>query len=289
MAEENNDLEEILLYKPRETLDGKSFDKDIFVPEMSKLNDLKEYRERIAKDRTDISAIADAGGRLFGKPNLFTNMDNPDLKATAYLNESIGEGTDVIAKYVKENSDDFFDKLGDNNLINLIYSVPVYETSDEDHNKFVRLLNKVKGIDEASKDPSARIKYVQDRISKAPDWFQTAYYYFSDREDNNLGIFKLFAEHAQLQLQKEFFGEDGKINTNKLEKRVKDSLDKAWDEYNKEPNEGSKKDIWERDIRPIYLALAELAYPGTEEDYKYDKDPDREDRKADRREVGMRN
>lgn len=263
------------------------YDRAKFVKAYGKFGDLEGYIQDLEKDPNNPSAASDLGALLHGNARHYEEMNNPINVARFEADRAYSEGANAMAFYVKNNIDKFFERLEDKDLVTLVTNLPLYKTSDEEHNKFIEKINEMKKLGEAAKDPSKANEYVQSKIKKAPKWLQEAFSYFGTRQDYTAALFQEFAQDTQKEFQAEILTEDGKINKNKLEKIVKDSIKVAWDKHDEESNEGDKSDLWKMNIRPYYLTLAKLVYPKEKKEEKYDKDAAREDRKKERRTIGL--
>ena len=269
-----------------------SHDRDIFVPAFKKVLDLESRVNRINKNQGDVSAISDLGGMLRGDPSYYHKKQSPATAVLVGANEAYPDAIDAIAKYTKKNLDDFFDLFGENDFLNLAYSIPLYKKdNDEAHNKFVDLMSEVRALREISKDPSKMEQYVREKIKECPEWLQRELNLTGDIQ----GLFKEFGDIVNAKLQKEMYLEvidkDGsrklRVDKNRIKKIVEDSLDNAWDKYNDETYESTKKDIWEADLRSTYVTIARMAYPKEKKVRDLDKDKDAVEREDERKVIGM--
>ncbi|MBU3906697.1 MAG: hypothetical protein KKA64_00420 [Nanoarchaeota archaeon] len=266
-----------------------SYDRKTFVDKFGDLSDLEEYIETMQKEPNNPSVLSDLSTLLHGDDQFYSELTNPLSVASGEADRAYTYGIDAIAKYVKKNLNDFFGKTDEKDALKLVSNLPLYKTGNEEHDKFVKLSDEIKEISAASQDAQKMQNYTVKQIKSLPEWLQESFAYFGNRQDYASALFKEFASHTQRKFNKAVSTEEREINKNKLERIIKDSLRKAHEEQDKEPNKKDKYDIWKKAIRPYYLVLAKLVHPKEKKKEKLSNsfEREREERKAERRELGM--
>ena len=274
-------------YKPINS--EESYNREKFVESFGEFSDLENYIQGLIKTPNNPTILSDLGALLRKKPGFYQNMPNPAGVARTEADRAYSSGIEQIAKYVEKNKEKFFNLLDEEKILGLVTNLPLYKTGDKKHDEFIEKLNEIHIINEAEKDASKMHQYVNSKINEIPEWAREAYTLLQGNQNYVQATFQEFKEVAQIRFQKEILTKKGKPDKAKLENIIKNSLKKAWEKYNDEDNLEDKKDIWEGDIRPYYLTLAKMVYADEKKQAKYDKDPAKENRKEDRRKIGMGN
>jgi len=297
MAEKNTRTEEIndfdMVYKPIDP--SKSYDRGTFVNSFDDFSDLESYVRKLQEDPRDPDATSDLGALLLGNPQFFSKVDDPFI-TRKHAEDSYSESVEKIARYTEKNFNDFLDKCEDEEIFSYVQNVPLYKleknNGNEEHNKFIDSLNKVKEIQEITKegDLSKMGRYVAEKMKDAPDWLQSAFAGAYTNERYISQLFEGFASNDQMRFMgiiTEGEGEKQKINRKFLENVVKDSLKSAHKQREKESDKKTQNDIWKRDIRPYHVTLAGIVYNSEKSKMKKDKNPEKERRKEKRKKLGM--
>ncbi|MBU2053151.1 MAG: hypothetical protein V1788_00435 [Nanoarchaeota archaeon] len=259
------------------------YDNKIFVPTHNRDSKLEQKVDGLKKDIHSPKYIKDISKILYnGKADAYAKFPNQGEVARFDADRFIDNAEKSKALHVKNNLDDFFKLVDGNQMLNLVRSLPLYKTNDEKHNKLVDAINEMRDIQDASKDFSKMSQYVESKLEGIPAWLQESLSYYSENQEYISSVFKQFAGFAQNRFQKEthlFLVENGKIkkavaNRGKLEKALRDSLDKLWEMYKDETISGEKSDIIDDRINPYYLALANTVYPKEDNKFKKDQDED---------------
>lgn len=278
------------LYTPIES--NREFNRDEFVSSFDDYKNLQAYVKALREDSNDPYVTRGLAELLTKNQEYFEQFDDPSVKARVYGNSANEESKESMAEYVQGNLDDFFKLYDDTDMLALVSSVPLYklneDKSSKEHNEFVDLFNEIRSLEEISKDPRKIRVYVDDKIEDTPEWFKEVYGFFSGRQDHMQALFQEFSKDTQIDFLRASRTEDGSINMKKLEGILRNGTDEALKEYRSETNEGDKKDIWNTNIRPIYLTVAELIYGKEKAKIEEHKNPERVERKERRREKGMR-
>lgn len=274
-----------------------NYDRRTFVKAMGKGGDLEQYIDAFGKN-SNSGARGDLGGLIHDDSSFYAAMaaDTVAKEAadahSAHI-RSIGgwveqqvDGSLARKKgYVERNANDFWGKFNDSELVQLIHSVPLYFTGDEEIDHVVNLFRELGKIRAAQQNHTIH-EYVEGRMKKMPEWMQESFSNYTSRDPTYVErAFESFAAQTQMDLAKALGGKTP--NRTLITRVIKTSLavaDKAFDD---EPNIGDKADIFEKQIRPYYLAMAETLYPREKKEQKLADDPDREERKTARKKLGM--
>jgi len=267
-----------------------NYDRDIFVPTHNRDSKLEQKVAGLQKDSNNPSLISDIAGILHNNKKAYANFVNPGVIARKEADSFLSEATDAKAFYVKKNFDDFIDLVDGKQMLNLAMSLPLYKTDNEDHNRLVDVINEMRVLEEAQKDPSKMGQYVESKLEGIPTWLQESLSYFSGNQEYISSIFNQFAGFAQNKFQREthsFEIENGRVksatvNRGRLETAFKDSLDKIWEMHDDETNPEDQNDILDDFINPYYLTLAKTVYSKEENELKKDRDADAVEREEKR-------
>lgn len=279
-----------MVYEPLNP--NEKFDEKTYVGKFDDFMDLQEYVSGLRSDKSSerLDAIRDLGKLLMGDRDHFERLENSESDARAVSDFAYESTVENTARYVQRNLEDFFKIYEDDDLRQLILTLPIYKLDNKgqnigDHNDFVDLLNELRSLEEIKKNPDKMVAYVDAKIKKSmPEWFQKSFRGYSiSRPDHVARYFERYSRDAEVKLEKMMRMKDRGIDTKKLEYIIRNSLAQAWEEHGKESHEGDKKDIWERAIRPVYIGIAQSIFKKRKAKLKMEKDPAREARKARRR------
>jgi len=276
MAEENLEYKTI---NPEENYDGNAI-----IQHYEDFQDMNKYIQTIKEDSENTSAWEDSGKLLHKSPFYYFNVNR---SPRSDLEGAISEEYNNLAKYANKHSSNIFGKLKSEDYVNLTQKVPLYKTGDKGHDEFIDSLNEFKRLNEISKDTNKIFEYVQEKVSKGPNWFQISFMKYGENDLNV--IFKSYLANAQTKVSEKMFDENKEVKKEFLEKVFKDSLSEAEAELSKEDySEEEKNDLWEANVRPYYFTLLEEVYKREKEDEdKPQKKEDRDERRKARREKGM--
>ena len=278
------------LYSPIDS--SRKFNRDEFVSSFDDYKNLQNSVTALREDTDNPYIINNLAELLTGNSQFFEQFNDSHVKARVYGDRVNEHSTESMAKYVQGNLDDFFKLYDDTDMLGLVSSVPLYKLGNEDrsskeHNEFVDLVNEIKSLEEISKDPRKIRGYVDNKIADTPEWFKEVYSFFSGRQDHMQALFQEFSRDTQIDFQKASRTKNGRINMKKIEGVLRNGIDEALKEYGNETNEGVKKDIWNTNIRPIYLSVAEIIHGKEKTEMENYKDPERVRRKERRGKKGM--
>jgi hypothetical protein len=263
-----------------------------FVSAQKQLNDLGAYAQALSKDVYNVGAREDLCGLLLGDSNKQNGMAPERLIKMA--GEAYGDGIDSMGRYVRHNFKDFMGKLDGESLNRVVYSVQLYATGNKEHDEIVSLFRDIREM--GSKDEQTKSEAINRAINhllktdNMPRWAKVLI--SADKQFLGeiviprfyAGRNKALAEHLQ---------KDGKPDKDKLRKLVEDSIKVANDRYGDVPSgkehNGERKDIWEGDLRPYYIATAQALYPIEKKELEKNNDrkQDEKKREAERQSLGM--
>jgi hypothetical protein len=289
-------------------IDPKSdYDRKEFVFRAGEFFDLSEYYAQVSQNSGDIGALKDLVGKAadyiegddeYKKDWISRATQNPHL-AIARGDAMLGTGQISMAKYVEKNRDEFLNKLQVEKLHGIIFSQPLYSTGEEKHDKIKDLISKIRKINEAiekeKKGEHGAIdeviqKEFKDLIATIPEEHKI---YLN--EDISYALPKLkevLIRRINRKAGMLFRDKDGNLDKNEIVsylkrnyKAVEDNIENVpkGEEHNKE-----RFKIWDKNLKLHYLTLAQALYgqekPGQEED----NDKDKQARKKESAEKGIR-
>lgn len=250
------------VYRPIEP--SKSHDRGTFLYHQDTLNNLTKYRSQLDKDPNDLKAREDFSRKIFGDPTYHVGLSEVDMRT--HVRAVHEDALEKMAHYAEHNFNELFNRLGDQSLQMLAFSVPLYIVKDnKGHNALVNLLGEVKEIEQiAEKEDIGKMRgYLLNAVEKdktLPDYMKKIIRYLSKSESTIARVFANANQAKHAILSQALSTKDGKPKTGRLRSLIKDSLNSAKDVLEDEKDEGKKRDIWEDVIRPYYEKLAEVAY-----------------------------
>lgn len=272
------------LYRPINTEEG--YDRGDFVREADKFFKLEGYLERLIKDPRDPDALNDLGLLLHTDSGFYHEHDPIVSRTESKM--AYSHGIESMSQYVKRNLGDFLGLCDDSDIVKYVTSVPIYKIGNGEHDDFVDSLNEIRLIQEIAKsgDPGKAGEYVQRKLENVPQWLKEAFGALHGNSSYVQALFQEFARDDQAKFTRMIQDEDGKVKRGFLEMVLKDSLGKAWKEHDK-AHEKDEEDVYEIDIRPLYIRLARLVYTKEKAAEREDEDPERIEGRQRRAELGM--
>ena len=265
----------------RKNTPTEAYDRDKFVSYFGVYQNVRGYLKKLKENSGDYGAKQDLCGALFSNPGIAENLALERVMDYGY--QFNDKETNAIVAYSKHNQDKMLEELTDEEMYKLVILLPAITGINPEHDKLAKIVNENKKIAEARQSGEGIAEYVNAKAKKFPEWFKEAY----SPSDAQV-FFHAFEGYAQNELLSAFVDKGTKkVDRKKVENFYKDNIKKVKEEYDKEPDGKVKKDIIDGDINPRYLALAEVLYPRKKKESKYDKNPEKEDRKKERREIGM--
>lgn len=306
MTQENT-LEENALEMSKVIKPSAKYDRANFVEGMDVFDKLRGYKKRLEDSKgEDPESRIDLGELLRKNPTHYAGHSGGHVikqakEAISDLEGMIGGWTEPSQDrkslkrekgYVENNLDEFLNRLTANELFALINNLPLYNTNNPEIDRLIRIIRETQKISRAEKGKEEEVKeqvreYVSERMKKAPAWLQRSFSYSVGDPNFVMEEFESYRNAAMLELSKATRNEKGELNKDLFVRVLKESLAVAQREYNRETNLGDKSDIFEGDIRPYYLTLAQVLYPREKEEREREKDPDGKKRQDERRALGM--
>ena len=281
---DTNPLEFKLLRPERKHDTSGDYDSE-FLDSFEAFSKLNKYYQTLNEKPYDVGAREDAGKDIYGDPSFYKD---PNKSVLSDLEQLISLDTEYIARYSENNESELQGRLEKDNYARLIQRVPLYKKEDDDeHNKVVDAFSSLRKIQSSGKDVDSMMGYLQEKIKATQG---TEYEWFGLLLQNNLhsekyiqDLFSIYLRGAQTDFQNTLKDVDPK-------KVFKDSLEEAKKELEKESLDKEKADIWKKNIRPYYLALAEEVYQVEDKKSGEDKsqeEKDKDERRNERRARGM--
>ena len=290
---EEKDLEEIIQNMKNGvfnyigiTPDAK-FDRDDFINHFYWLGKVRGYEKKIneTKGNPAPGVRKDLAEILFGSKDIGLMLPEPFVRDAA--KEARKTYEERMAFYVQNNYDDFIgaidkSKQADDMFVSLAFSVPLYKQLDDDgkvkdniHNKTIKRIRDYQEVEAAQKaaqegDGSKMRKVVEKSLddSNLPGRLKKLLknYLF---DQTILGLVFQAEVGARANIAKATLTIDGKkVDRSKIKGMLEDSLDEAWRLHGIETNPSKRGDIYEDDIIPIYMAIADIANNGMLEEYQ---------------------
>lgn len=235
-----------------------AYDRKTFVKAQGTLNDLREYRDTLAKDPYDVGARESLYEITFGDLTMHRGESPETVRLLADF--ALTRGSEGMEGYAANNWGKFMSVLDGKSMQKLALSLPLYKAEGKkEHNDLVSLIGDVKNMEHAASENE--IGTMRDEVlgmidSKyVPDWAKDLVRYFAN--DSNF-VRKVYINNlsAKRSVLAEEISVDKKPNKKKLQKLIEDSLDSAIDAFEDEKSKSKKSDAWKANIRPYYLAIA---------------------------------
>lgn len=252
------------------------YNRDGFLPSYSAFMDLNKWADSIKKNPHDLSAREKLGKLLTGDKSFHRGLTPEDMLSASKGVSSYA--TDNTAKYVEHNLNKFLHLISDEGWQGVVLSAPLYLTGKDKYDEVVKVIWQYKDLGKIAKENDAgkMNKYVAGMAKnpRVPKW---AAKMVKDLGDSEVFVRKIFGR--QLGAHQQLVGhalsdEKGKPDVAKMRDLVTESINKAKEAYSDEEQEGDKGDIWDNDIKPIYLELAKHAYIA--ENQKYNEETETE-------------
>lgn len=253
------------------------FHRDYFVVSQDQLLKIKEAAEKLGKNPHDLGAREKIAEIAYGDKSLHVSL-SPEtmLKLAKDLQDAGSEG---FGRYVTKHFDNIFGKVEGEGLAALVQSksFKLYTRKNADgsdsegykgHNALVNLFNEVRSMEEiASEDSELAIekmrKVVLDKSKGkyVSEWHKKFIKYAAADSQLVKVIFARTLAARKNALGATILNSDGRsVNKELLRGLVLNSLNIVKERY-ESASEGDKDDVWKKEVRPAYLAIAETAYP----------------------------
>ncbi len=264
------------------------FDRDKFVKTGKVYQDIGKWIQTIQKDSTNPDVMKKAGKTFYDNPSFYYQSGtNPRPR----LEDTFSVLQDNRAEYAKEKYSKITEGFEDKQWLELVSSLPLYKNGDKSHDEIVDAINEKRQVDEASSDPEKIIQFLSNKSKKFDDILRLEFQREVYNERYLKTLFGIYQRETSAKIGKMLYDENGDLKKGLAKKIFENSLHSAELEMVKETDKGDKNDIWESDIRPYYLALANLKYKVEKKKIEEDKEEDKEDfakeRAKTRKEKGM--
>ncbi len=241
------------------------YDPKKFVRAQSQIKDMEEYVQRLNQPNghADVSARRDLSGLLYGDPN--EQLRRPTEHLMSEANDALSSGVENMGRYIENNSGQAMSGLDGKSLMGLVInSHPLYLTGDERHDKVAADILELRAMN----SPNEEVRHkasgnMMRRIltdKEVPDWVKVSIQRYAARESTFVAtIFSRYHEGQEKAIARYLTSGD-KPDESKLRRLINESLRVAYDKFDDVPsgeeNDDERKDIWEQNIRPCYLAIA---------------------------------
>lgn len=235
---------------------------EFLVAEIDLEKDMRGWQEQLIKDPYNPKIREKISRKLYGDPKAHLGK-SPDW-IRKEVKTAFDDGTKKMAEYVGKNLESFLELFKGQSLVGLLMSLPLYQTGNKEHDRVVSAINHVREMDSVAKEGD--INKIREIVMESmkqrnvPDYAKTLVDYFSKDDKYMVDLFREDIGRARHNLGKTL-AEDEKINESQLKNVIRNSIQKAKDEYKDEKDEGKKGDIWDDDIEPCYTIIAKAALP----------------------------
>ena len=273
-------------------------DRDQLVRMLDGMSDLEQYVQALKEDSDNPETRKDLGGLVYGNEGFYREMPADVIRDDAKQKHSglvdlLGGWVEPVQKdgktdleirrgYVENNFAEFLNALTDEELEQVLTSLPLYTTKDNDINRVIEAVREMQKLSQIKDEKGVR-DYVMQKMQASAEITQR---FFSNYVlGSSIYVQKLFQSYAGVasaRLGKEIKN-NGSFNRARVRKTIEESLEVAEDEFNREKHLGDKSDIFEGAIRPYYITTAKASHQRMRKDMKWDQDEDRQKRKAYRR------
>lgn len=271
-------------------IEPNGYDRETFLKYYNQWEDLIQgkYVQALSENIDDPDAREDLSAALFGDPNAFENAEFDDARVFQTAKSTYTTGIDSLAKYAQANKRKFLEILDEKALKQLVQSLPMYKNGDEEHDGLVKLLNEVKGMTQMAqmKEEEGKAEGIKEYVAKnlkstgglTKDGV-SLFSYLIQKDSIAQYMFGRLYSNKQRELDLSLAKQDGdKIvpDREKYAALLEKSLDRAEDALTADIKDKDKKKIWEKSIRPHYVAMAQLGYAIEKPKYEVDTKTERE-------------
>jgi hypothetical protein len=258
------------------------YERDEFVDRADALFDLNEHYSALRQNVNDMDALGDVVKDLKDHipapqilvPELYKNPHQAIAEADRFLSR----GIESMAKFVERNRRNMLGKLDEKALYGLFQSVPSYTTGNPEYDRVKNLKEKIMQMEKVKKeggDIGALVqKEVEGLLKKAGE--EQAEYF---QRYGSLIIPKLVdrvIEDLYRSFQGLFRDKDGKLDKKAIIDYLEANYEVAEDEIRDTDNPKDKYDLWDKNLKSQYLAIAQTLLGPEKKAKKEEKDPERE-------------
>lgn len=256
-----------------------------FVGKAGSLFDLRDYYKAVGENSNDVGAWDDLKGLIHRYMSGDKNRNAQILKNpnnAALIAKRLIDGAYVnMARFIEHNEDVVLNHTPEKQLLEVINSVQLYRTDDERHERASYLINKNREIDYAKKETgnvmNAIGEEVQEAYDRIPDEWKAIMSEVSEMQES----LAVAVEGKLKKAHKGLFKDDaGNLSRAKLKSFLQENYEVIRDLMNIAGlSEGEKNDLWDKNLKGQYIALAEKFYKPEKKTLKREKDSAKEDRK----------
>jgi len=267
-----------------------------FVKKASDLFDVEDYCQMLEKNINDLGALNDLTGIALkympGDKDKNVEILREPRNALKWGKKMQDYGQPDMARFIENNRDEILKKMNEKQMFSLINEIELYPTGNQEHDRASYLIIKLKQLKKASQEQGEEgVKAVigeelNELASKIPEE-QMAFLQECPEMISSLTsglIKKLKGAHGAL------FKKDGKnLDKNAMIKYLEANYEVIEDIMDDDKMSNDEKfNLWDKNLKNQYLAIARTLFPGEKKKYKRDKDEDKEDRKDKAKSVGAR-
>jgi len=268
------------------------YEKKDFVQHSDDYFDLAGYYSALRNNNGDIDAMNDIAKILIPenpRQLLVTGTEGCLLAA----NVAASKAGVNLAKYTEKNS--LVDKLEAEELNTVVLQLGnpenpyIFKTGDKKHDKLAEIVKGQSAL--AFRKIDVLKEDIPELMKDAPEWHQAVFSRYSgDQEYMNVFI-ESYAGVISALYEKYFTvgkGKDKKLDREELYKFYDENLKCAKDAIDKEENQKTKYGIWDDNIKPIDLIIANVLYRREKAELKKQEPTEAERRKEERKKAGLR-
>jgi hypothetical protein len=277
-----------------------------FVGKAGALFDLIEYFGQVEENRGNMSALDDLVSVILPyvldrsikdkkemanhKRQMVNGLKNNPSLALSKADELIKMGVIYMARFIENNRDEIFDRMSTDQLYSIFSKSPAYRNGNPSHDRVADLKEKIQKMQEASKNGSGMSSVIKKELSelvkKIPQE-QQAFLKICPRMEESLT--DSISSLIQREYQGLFTDKKGKLVKYKVRNYLEDNY--AVPESLMQDDDrpfGEQYDLWDKNLKPAYLAVAQTFYGPEKKRAKIDKDEDKEKRKSEAGKLGVR-
>lgn len=285
--EATNELAKELVVKPLIGDPNRDYERGRFAAEAADLFDLEEHYGKLSQNPGDCGALKDlveiAAKYLpegTYQENYYTLLKDKD-KAMRWADILLSDGYIKMAQHVDKNRSKFFDLASFKQLFQMFSRSSLFDTKDEEHDRIIKLRNKVMQIEQARRNHEDIGDVVEEEfkelVDRAPD--AQRQYITMHIEDVRKSITRHIVKRIHQEYSSLFRDKEGKEDKNALIKYLERNYEviedeiKNYSESNKKQEAEHKLKIWDKNIKPLNVDFARIIREPEEkaqkmEDYK---------------------
>lgn len=197
-----------------------------FKKAMKDLSKLESLVGGLKQDSSNPEFVKNTGKLLQGDEAFYANIMPQIIRND--LDEATNESTKKMIEYSEKNYNTLFGKLDGEAMLIYLTNVNLYETGNKETDKVVKAVKEKQKITQVKQNHSQGA-YVGEKMKKAEEWRQKAFYGFASRSPAYIdAAFRAYELAAEKNFTLAVTREDGKsIDECKLARTINGSLNKA--------------------------------------------------------------